>query len=369
MAPPGDGKVLFCIPDISGFTKFVAETEINHSQHIVRELLEALIAANCTALQVSEIEGDAVLFHRLGAPPPVLELVEQARRMFVAFHTHLRKHELHRICQCGACAAASGLTLKVVAHYGAAVPMQVSGRSKFVGTGVIAAHRLLKNSLAQREYLLLTNELLEAQGPPYAPALEQFSDAADSYDELGTIRYKVLSLTPYKAQVSVEPPLPFKLASPRQVMQISQHVKAPMRAVFQALIDLPGRMNWIAGVKKVELHDERPNQIGTRHRCIRDGGDPEIVTSDVKVTETTMELWETDVHKLGAARFLLSKAGGDTTDIALEFYVRGNVLVRLLFKLAMEKKLKAGFEKSLLNLAGVCEKAVARSPGAVGLLG
>ena len=60
MAQP-TGKVLFCIPDISGFTKFVAETEIAHSRHIIGELLEAVIEANCTGLQVSEIEGDAAL--------------------------------------------------------------------------------------------------------------------------------------------------------------------------------------------------------------------------------------------------------------------------------------------------------------------
>jgi Protein of unknown function (DUF2652)/Polyketide cyclase / dehydrase and lipid transport len=355
MAQPANSNVLFCIPDISGFTKFVAETEINHSQHIVRELLEALIDANHMGLQVSEIEGDAVLFYRLGAPPSLPELVEQARRMFVAFHTLLRRHELYRICQCGACAGASGLTLKIVAHHGAAVPMQVRERSKFVGTGVIVVHRLLKNSLRQNEYLLLSNDLFAACAAA-GGAPPQFADGADAYDELGTIGYKVLSLAPYRSQVSVEPPLPFVLASPQQVMRISQHIDAPMHTVFQRLIDLPGRMQWIAGVKKVELHDERANRIGTRHRCVRDGGDPEVVTSDVKVTETSLELWETDVRKMGAARFLLNKADGGATDVTVEFYVRGNPLVKLLFKLAMAKKVKVGFEKSLANLAALCEQ-------------
>lgn len=355
MPPPVDARVLFYIPDISGFTKFVAETEINHSQHIVRELLEALIDADCTGLKVSEIEGDAVLFYRLGTPPSVPELVEQARRMFVAFHTLLKRHELYRICQCGACAGANGLTLKIVAHHGAAVPMQVHERSKFVGTGVIVAHRLLKNSLAQREYLLLSQDLFTAAQPASGDA-PAFEASSDSYDELGAIAYRVLTLTPYKAQVKVEPPAPFKLSSPHHAMQISQHIDAPMITVFQTLIDLPGRMQWIAGVKRVELHDDRPNQIGTLHRCVRDGGDPELVTSDVKVTETSMELWETDVRKMGSACYLLSKAPGDTTDLTVDFFVRGNVLVKAVFKLMMAKKLKLGFEKSLSNLSALCEQ-------------
>ena len=37
---------LLFVPDISGFTRFVNETEISHSRHIIAELLETLIDAN-----------------------------------------------------------------------------------------------------------------------------------------------------------------------------------------------------------------------------------------------------------------------------------------------------------------------------------
>ena len=93
------GETLFFIPDISGFTRFVNETEIAHSQHIIRELLEALVDANAIGLEVSEFEGDAVLFFRPGAPPPLADLVEQARRMFVGFHTQLKRFEYAHVCQ------------------------------------------------------------------------------------------------------------------------------------------------------------------------------------------------------------------------------------------------------------------------------
>ncbi len=36
-------KALFFIPDISGFTNFVNNTELEHSIHIISELLELLI--------------------------------------------------------------------------------------------------------------------------------------------------------------------------------------------------------------------------------------------------------------------------------------------------------------------------------------
>ena len=56
-----ENKGLLFIPDISGFTRFVNETEIDHSRLIIQELLEILINANQIGLEVSEIEGDAIL--------------------------------------------------------------------------------------------------------------------------------------------------------------------------------------------------------------------------------------------------------------------------------------------------------------------
>ena len=71
-------EIMFFIPDLGGFTKFIAETEIQHSQHIIQELLEILADANTLGMQVSEFEGDAVLFYRNGAPPSLQQLVQQA---------------------------------------------------------------------------------------------------------------------------------------------------------------------------------------------------------------------------------------------------------------------------------------------------
>ena len=41
-----ENKGLLFIPDISGFTRFINETEIDHSRLIIQELLELLINAN-----------------------------------------------------------------------------------------------------------------------------------------------------------------------------------------------------------------------------------------------------------------------------------------------------------------------------------
>src|SRR5690242_13646585 len=97
---------LLFIPDISGFTRFVNETDIDHSRLIIQELLEILINSNQTGLEVSEIEGDAILFYKYGEPPDMRELYKQVEKMFCEFHGHLVAYDVSKFCQCKACTSA-----------------------------------------------------------------------------------------------------------------------------------------------------------------------------------------------------------------------------------------------------------------------
>lgn len=80
-----ESEALIFIPDISGYTKFITETEAKHSKHIIVELLEVIISANNLGMQISEIEGDAVLYYRKGDPPKIDELILQAKKCFWHF--------------------------------------------------------------------------------------------------------------------------------------------------------------------------------------------------------------------------------------------------------------------------------------------
>src|SRR5687768_4706293 len=155
-----ENKGLLFIPDISGFTRFVNESEINHSRLIVQELLETLINANKIGLKVSEIEGDAILFYKFGDTPDLAQLYQQVEKMFCEFHQHLIAYETRRFCQCKACSSAIHLTLKVITHYGEFTGYNVKNFSKLIGKDVIVVHQLLKNDIDQHEYWLITDNLL-----------------------------------------------------------------------------------------------------------------------------------------------------------------------------------------------------------------
>src|SRR3982751_6503537 len=96
-------QAIIFIPDISGFTDFTSVTEIDHSVHIITELLELIIESNETGFTLAEIEGDAILFYRKGAPLQREQLIDQCLSMFSNFHRQLMVIERDTVCQCGAC--------------------------------------------------------------------------------------------------------------------------------------------------------------------------------------------------------------------------------------------------------------------------
>ena len=75
-----ENRGLLFIPDISGFSRFVNAVELEHSRFIIQQLLEVLLRANDSGLQISEIEGDAILFYQFGEPVALECFVHPGRK-------------------------------------------------------------------------------------------------------------------------------------------------------------------------------------------------------------------------------------------------------------------------------------------------
>ena len=80
-----ENRGLLFIPDISGFSRFVNAVEIEHSRFIIQQLLEVLLRANDSGLQISEIEGDAILFTNLASRRHCLLCTTRSQRCFGRF--------------------------------------------------------------------------------------------------------------------------------------------------------------------------------------------------------------------------------------------------------------------------------------------
>lgn len=146
------------LADISGYSKFIAQTEVDHSWSILHELLDTMVRSMSGRMEVSQVEGDAILFISGLSTPEVVTAVEGA---FVAFHRRLRDMQSVTTCPCNACANIGMLKLKFVVHHGKFSRQRLGNVEQLHGTDVIVAHRLLKNSVPSKEYLLVTDAVLD----------------------------------------------------------------------------------------------------------------------------------------------------------------------------------------------------------------
>lgn len=266
------------IPDISGFSDFVNATEIAHSRHIISELLGVIIDANRLDLDVSEVEGDAVLFYKFQDVPAPERIVEQAEHLFVAFHSHLRQYDTHRICQCGACSSAPGLTLKMVAHAGELDKISIKGHEKLHGSDLIMAHRLLKNDVPIREYLLMTDPVSPEDGQALrGPEGSTWEKGNTTYADFGEVNYSYLTLSELHKKVS-DPPRPAGGARIENPVIQEVLIDSPLQDVFEIVTNFDYRLHWNKNVKTVDYEKDKVNRVGTKHVCVFDNRTVEFET-------------------------------------------------------------------------------------------
>lgn len=154
------------LADISGYTSFVAQTEIEHADLALSYLLEAIIDKLGSLFTIAKLEGDAVFAYmeesRLQEGKTMLDVIDQS---YLAFRDKAASLFAQATCPCKACRAIPTLDLKFILHHGEYVIQQVAGIRDLLGTDVNLLHRLLKNGVAKstgwKGYALFTDSALE----------------------------------------------------------------------------------------------------------------------------------------------------------------------------------------------------------------
>ena len=150
------------IIDISGYTAFITQRTVSllHAEQIITELMESVIDRATHPLVVNKLEGDAALLFGENAPGDVVaarDVFAQVKAYFPAFHACLaRLREQRASCGCGACSGIDQLALKAFVHVGEIAIKKVLQFEELAGEEVILIHRLLKNHVPSRQYVLMT---------------------------------------------------------------------------------------------------------------------------------------------------------------------------------------------------------------------
>ena len=259
-----DNNATILIPDISGFTEFMTSTELNHASHAINILIDSILKAVGEEYEVSEIEGDAVLLIKKGPAPSKKEILDMCFKIFNAFHFQRKWMQQHTLCLCGACQAIINLTLKFVAHHGPLAEIKVGRFVKQSGPEMIVAHRLLKNSIGNNEYLLLT-EKLWLQIPHSSDAVEmEWTSSSEEYASIGKIEYRFALLTEARKNVPEPPEPPPYHGDNTSLLEIP--IQANFGDVYKAMMNIPDRPQWLPGLQTVD-QDQPGVFIGSIHHC------------------------------------------------------------------------------------------------------
>jgi uncharacterized protein YndB with AHSA1/START domain len=253
------------IADISGYTAFFTQTELDHAHEVLEGLVEAMLAQMEPFFTIAKLEGDAI-FATVPAgkflqPQSVLEALEN---VYAVFRATLERMHFNTTCTCRACQLMPTLDLKFVVHYGQFI---IGKRQELSGPDVILIHRLLKNTVCQQTgfsaYAYLTQPACGNLGLDDLP----WQPHTEVYEHLGTIEGNVLDLHPVwerrKVQFRVE-------VLPEQADVIVEfELPAPPELAWDYLTNPEIKRQYReAGSLAVVGGNRRRSGVGVIHHCV-----------------------------------------------------------------------------------------------------
>jgi Protein of unknown function (DUF2652)/Polyketide cyclase / dehydrase and lipid transport len=257
------------IADISGYTRYLAGSELDHAQDILADLMTTVVGALRPGYRLAKLEGDAAFAYMLTDRIDGSQLLDTIERTYFAFRRRLRDISQATSCECNACVLMPRLDLKFIAHHGSVIRHKIAGREELVGSDVIVAHRLLKNHVVERfgipAYALFSGACIAAMGvDPVALGMTGYTD---TYDDMGEVEGSVHDLG---AAWTAEQQLRRVVVAERDAGYVFEDIQpAPRDIVWSFMTDPAMRPRWQAGVTGVDELPTSPRRgIGTTNHCM-----------------------------------------------------------------------------------------------------
>lgn len=253
------------LADLSGFTAFLAQTELEHAHDILRELLQLVVARLQPKLTIAEIEGDAVFAYApAGAFARGEDLLDLIDRTYAVFLGRVEAIRVHTTCACTACSSIPILDMKFIVHQGEYILQAVAGPAKPLGSAVNLAHRLLKNHVTEatgwRAYASLTETVVRRLGISTEDMLETVED----YPEFGGVR--IFSCDLRARWQAARRAQPIAVQETEADWELSLDLPARPEVVWEWLNDPERRSRWV-GLAFDRLTPSTHDGVGTRTHC------------------------------------------------------------------------------------------------------
>lgn len=199
MAPEG----FFILSDISGYTEYLTQSELDHANETLQGLFDAQLAQIRPPLLISGFRGDAIFMY---APEMTFvqpqSFVESLENLYFVFADTLRQMKFNNTCTCRACRNMANLDLKMCIHYGEYLVQKLGDREELLGADVIVPHRMLKNTVIEetgvRAYALFTEAAAQALSLP--DLCSDLLPHTETYEHIGEVRMWVHNLRAAREQ-------------------------------------------------------------------------------------------------------------------------------------------------------------------------
>jgi hypothetical protein len=335
------------LADISGYTSFLAGTELEHAEDVISALLVTIVESFKNLLTISKLEGDAVFAYveeqDLPRGETLLELIENT---YVAFRDHADAAYRATTCQCKACRAIPTLDLKFLAHHGDFIVQNVSGIKELVGSDVNLVHRLLKNhvfeSTGWKAYILFTIQALQSMN--LMP--ECLQKQTESYEHLGDVEAYAMDL--HERYRELKESQHVFLSAKEADAVIIHDFDAPPVVVWDWINAPSKRVLW-SGFNEFKIVRGASGRTspGTQSHCIHNA---KVINSEIMLDWHPFEYWTQD------------SAGGPTRQTykiepldggkrsRMHFHIKGKMNLPRFMRIPMIKFFLRPMKKSLHEL-------------------
>jgi hypothetical protein len=251
------------IADITGYTVFLNESELDHAKGTLTDLLELLVDHVMPPLIVSRLEGDAVFSYTLDpgfvSAQTFLEGIEDT---YVAFRRAIDLMVLNNTCRCDACANVSALDLKFFLHYGTFALETIGDHEELMGSDINLIHRLLKNSVTAetgvRAYILCTDaaeRALSLEGASSAGLVPHVETVPD----FGEVKVWIRDMHPVFEERRDEERIEY---SPYEVVSTDSIVVAMPPGVLWDYLNQSQFRNILSGDDRYEILNRKEGRVG-----------------------------------------------------------------------------------------------------------
>jgi uncharacterized protein YndB with AHSA1/START domain len=260
----------FLIADISDYTGYLADVELEHAQDILADLIGAVVTALRPNFRLAKLEGDAAFTFMTAQKIDGSMLLDTIERCYFGFRRRRRDVRQATSCECNACARIPDLDLKFVVHQGVAIIQKVAGRQELLGSDVIVVHRLLKNDVVEKlgigAYALISQACIDAADIDPAPL--GMRPHTETYDRIGDLPAWVHDLD--RRWQEEEARGRVRVTPEEAILDLSLETAAPPQVVWEFLTKPGQRMSWQPWVTEVDIKGATGGRrgLGSANHCM-----------------------------------------------------------------------------------------------------